>query len=160
MLASGDKAVTTPVYEVFKMYMPHMGAESLRTEFTSAQLVNPLAQLTPVGGNSAAGTIPPEKHVAALSGSASRTGGGITLSVVNAHMTEPMAAEITVRGMSPRGGTMTVLQAADVHAHNSFDHPDEVRAKTTPLTLVPTSRGGFVQTFPPASVTVLVMQVG
>ena len=158
MLASGDRAITTPIYEVFKMYMPHMGAESLRTAFSSRALVNPLAQLTPVGGNSATGTIPPEKRIAALSGSASRHAGGVTLSVVNTHISQPLTAEVVLHGSTAASATAVVLQADDVHAHNDLQHADVVKAKPTQVTLARNASGRFFHTFPAASVTVISVQ--
>ncbi len=157
LLASEDKAVTTPVYEVFKMYMQHMGGQSLRTEFVSTMLTNPLAQLTPVGGASATGTIPPETRVSALSGSASRSGNRITLSVVNTHISAPQTAEVRLRGVGVSSAEATVLHVDDVHAHNTFDQPNAVRAQATQVKAG--NGGSFMHTFPPASVTVLSLTV-
>ena len=158
MLASGDKFVTTPIYEVFKMYMPHMGGQSVRTEFAADALKNPLAQLTPVGGNSADGSIPAERTVPSLSGSASRTGGKLTLSVVNTDLTRPMTARINLRGVKVGSAQGTVLAAEDVHAHNSFERPHEVQAKAT--TVAAAQGGEVLHTFPAGSVTVLVFVMG
>ena len=155
MLAREDQFITTPVYNIFKMYMPHMGAQALRAEFSAPSLPNPLAQMTPVGGNSPVGTIPPEKTLDGLSGSASVKGKELTISVVNANLTEALTTEIRVRGMTVASGRGTQVAENDVHAHNSFENPSVV--KTKPVTVDATRRGGngIVHTFPPASVTVL-----
>src|SRR5277367_3245966 len=72
MLAQGDKMTLTPTFYVFKMYLPHRGAQAVRTEFTAPSIPNPLGNTSiQVGGNSYIGALPPVKTLAGLSGSAS-----------------------------------------------------------------------------------------
>jgi alpha-N-arabinofuranosidase len=157
MLAQGDKFTVTPTFHVFKMYLPHRGAQSIRTEFAAPAIVNPIAQEAVVGGNSSLGSISAARHLAGLSGSASiaTTGGGklLTLTVVNPHLDQPMTTEVSVLGASIVSVTGSVLSAPDVHAHNDFDHPDAVHP--VPAGIGRITEGGLLQTFPPASVTTL-----
>jgi alpha-N-arabinofuranosidase len=154
MLAQGDKFTVTPTFHVFKMYLPHSGAQAVRAEFTAASIPNPLANAPiPVGGNSYRGSLDAVKHLAGLSGSASVTGKQVTLTVVNPHHDQALTTEIAVNGATIASVTGTVLTNPDVHAHNDFDHPDAVKP-TTATTAKPTT-GRLLHTFPAASVTTL-----
>ncbi|ADW70746.1 alpha-N-arabinofuranosidase [Granulicella tundricola] len=157
MLASEDKFTVTPTFHVFKMYMPHQGAQSLRVEFAAASIPNPIARVTPVGGNSADGSIDPASKLAGLSGSASiaTTGNGkvMTLTVVNPHLDQPITTEIVIPGVTIASVTGEVLTAPDIHAHNDFTHPNAVHPE--PAKLGTPSGGRLIHTFPPASVTAL-----
>ncbi len=154
MLAQGDKFCVTPTFHVFKMYLPHKGAQSVRAAFTAPAIPNPMGD-TPaqVGGNSYIGQLAPVKTLAGLSGSASIKGKTLTLTVVNPHLTKPMTTEIAVRGASVTSAKGTVLAEKDVHAHNDFAHPDAV--KPSAVTGLNPSGGKLMHTFPPASVTSL-----
>jgi alpha-N-arabinofuranosidase len=162
MLAQGDKVTLTPTFDIFKMYLPHRGAQAVRAEFTARAIPNPLGN-TPiqVGGASYIGALAPVKTLAGLSGSASLAAKGpasengklLTLSVVNPHLTRPMTTEIAVRGASVTSATGTVLSSHDIHDHNDFAHPDAVKAAAASVN---TPNGGkLLHTFPPASVTTL-----
>ena len=72
MLAQEDKFCVTPTFHVFKMYMPHRGAQPSAPIFSAASIKNPLAiDSSPVGGNSTIGSIKVSPTLAGLSGSAS-----------------------------------------------------------------------------------------
>lgn len=154
MLAQGDKFCVTPTYHVFRMYMPHRGAQAVRAAFTAPAIPNPMGD-TPsqVGGSSYIGQLPPIKTLAGLSGSASIKGKTLTLTVVNPNLTKPMTTEIAVRGASVTAAKGTMLAEKDVHAHNDFAHPDAV--KPSAVTGLAPSGGKLTHTFPPASVTSL-----
>ena len=158
MLAQEDKFTVTPTFHVFRMYLPHRGAQSVRTEFTAPSIKNPLAiEQSPVGGNSAVGSIKPNATLAGLSGSASIASSGngkqLTLTVVNPHIDRPFSTEIAVLGGGITSAKGTVLASHDVHDHNDFAHPDAV--KPTTATVGSPSGGRLIHTFPAASVTTL-----
>ncbi len=138
MLARGDQFVLTPVYHVFKMYLPHMGAQAVRTEFAAPPVS--------YDRNGA------QASLWGLNGSASINGRNATVTVVNPHPTAAVDTEIVVRGASISGGSGRVLTSADLHAHNDFEHPDAVHPEP-----VSVSAGGgrLVHRFAPASVTAL-----
>ena len=158
MLAQEDKFCVTPTFHVFKMYMPHRGAQAVRAEFTAASIKNPLAiDSSPVGGNSTIGSIKVSPALAGLSGSASISTSGngkrLTLSVVNPHLDQPLTTEIAVNGLSIASATGEVLASSDIHNHNDFAHPDAV--KPAPATIGQIASGRLMHTFPAASVTTL-----
>jgi len=154
MLAQGDKFCVTPTFHVFKMYLPHKGAQSVRAAFTAPAIPNPMGDIpSQVGGSSYIGQLAPIKTLAGLSGSASIKGKTLTLTVVNPHLTKPMTTEIAVRGASIASARGTVLVEKDVHAHNDFSHPDAV--KPSAVTSLSPTTGKLMHTFPPASVTSL-----
>ena len=162
MLAQGDKVTLTPTFNIFKMYLPHRGAQAVRAEFTAPAIPNPLGNTpVPVGGNSYIGAVAPLKTLAGLSGSASLAAKGtasdsgklLTLSVVNPQLTQPMTTEIAVRGAGVASATGTVLASHDIHDHNDFAHPDAVKAVAAVVN--PPTGGKLQHTFPPASVTTL-----
>jgi alpha-L-arabinofuranosidase len=167
MLAQGDKVTLTPTFDIFKMYLPHRGAQAVRAEFTAPAIPNPLGNTpVPVGGNSYIGAVAPLKTLAGLSGSASLAAKGtssdsgklLTLSVVNPQLTRPMTTEIAVRGAGVASATGTVLASHDIHDHNDFAHPDAVKAVAAVVN--PPTGGKLQHTFPPASVTTLQITLG
>jgi alpha-N-arabinofuranosidase len=154
MLAQGDKFCVTPTFHVFRMYLPHRGAQAVRADFTAPSIPNPMGDTaSQVGGNSYIGQLPPVKTLAGLSGSASIKGKTLILTVVNPHITQPMTTEIAVRGAFIVSAKGTVLAEKDVHAHNDFAHPDVVKPRSV-ASLSP-SGGNLTHSFPPASVTAL-----
>jgi alpha-N-arabinofuranosidase len=155
MLAQADKFTVTPTFHVFKMYMPHMGAQSVRVNFAAPIMVNKLAQIAPVGGNSSVGSIDPASQLAGLSGSASIVGKTVTLTVVNPHLHDALTTEITVPGATIASVRGTVLAESDIHAHNDFDHPNAVQPGEAKVGS--TAGGRLVHSFPAASVTALTL---
>ncbi len=141
-LASGDRFVTTPVYHVFQMYAAHQGAQAVRTEFLSPSITYDR------DGQPA--------NFWSLKGSASLRGKDLTLTVVNPDVGQPKEAEINLLGAEASSGRATILAASDIHAHNTFDNPNEVRARTESWS--PTGRTPKF-TFAPASVTLLQLKL-
>jgi alpha-N-arabinofuranosidase len=140
-LAHEEKFLLTPTYHVFSMYAEHQGATSLRT-----QVAAPEAPWKDRDGKA--------RGLPALGASTSTAADGtLLLTVTNQHMTQPMATEIEVLGSAVRSARATTLTHEDVHAHNTFDHPDVV--KPTAPVAVDVGSGRWVYTFPPASVTKL-----
>ncbi|MBS1874530.1 MAG: alpha-L-arabinofuranosidase [Acidobacteria bacterium] len=125
-LAREDKFTETPNYHVFRMYMPHAGATSVRADFSAPQ---------------AAG-------MWRLAGSASIRGRQLTLTAVNSHATEECAAAIAIPGYKVASASSTTLASTDLRAHNSFEAPRRLEPRTAPAELA-----SGVYRFPPASVT-------
>jgi alpha-N-arabinofuranosidase len=133
-LAREEKFTVTPNYHVFRMYLPHAGARSVRTLFSAPALnYRNAGALTQMWG---------------LGGSASIQGNRLVLTAVNPHATRACAAEIAVRGAKLGASRATVLASTDLKAHNSFEHPDALR----PVESAAELKAG-VYTFAPASVT-------
>ena len=141
-LATGDKFVATPNFYVFELYAAHQGGRSLRTMFN-----------TPSAG-AGPGTGP---SVPILAGSASLHERQLVLTVVNAHASEPRQASIGIRGGSVRSAAARMVAASDIHAHNTFEEPQAVVARDTP---VEAQGATFTHSFPPASITRLSLELG
>jgi alpha-N-arabinofuranosidase len=109
----GDRYVRTPVYSVFEMYRPHMGARALPVRIDLPPATVPLLEGT--------GTLP------ALSGSASVREQTATVTLTNPSLAEAVTARIRVAGGARlREARATVLTHPDMRATNTFDRPDEV----------------------------------
>jgi alpha-N-arabinofuranosidase len=134
--AHEDKFIVTPNYHVFDMYAAHQGAQSLRTEIAA-----PRVHYSRDGKPAS---------FWGLNGSASLRGKQVTLTVTNPHVSEARETQIVLRGAHAASATAQVLTDADIHAHNSFEHPDQVR---TTSAQVAGGTDGLTFTFPPASVT-------
>lgn len=136
-LARQENFVATPNFYVFEMYAAHHHGKSLRTVFNVPAVDNQRGK--------------PES-VPALAGSASLHDKRLVLSVVNTHASEPRRGTIRLRGATPRSAKGRVLAADDIHAHNSFEHPDAVLTRDVS---VAAAGSVFNHEFPPASVTLL-----
>ena len=140
--AQGDKFITTTVFSVFEMYAAHQGGKALRTEFSA-----------------------PEAHYEhegkpgtfwGLKGSASLKGKMLTLTAVNPDISQPRETEIVLRGAKAVSAKAIVLDASDIHAHNTFEHPDQVKTHSAEVAL---RTGSLSFTFPPASVVKIEVQL-
>jgi alpha-N-arabinofuranosidase len=145
-LAHENNFTVTPNYYVFDMYAAHQGAQALRTIFDAP----PIHLAESARGKTQAWThLETPGTLAGLSGSASRKGNTVTLTVVNPSVDQPREAEIVLRGNTARTAAVTILSDRDIHAHNTFENPDAVKTRQQPGTV----KGDTVSfTFPPASV--------
>jgi alpha-N-arabinofuranosidase len=142
-LAHEDKFCVTPTYHVFDLYSAHQGGRSVRTVVASPQ-----THYTRNGSPAA---------MRGLNGSASVTGGQLTLTVTNPSLDQPREAEISIRGGAAREVAGMALAAPDPHAHNSFEDPRVVEPRPVAVAL---KGAGLVHRFPPASVTKLTFTLG
>ena len=138
-LAHEDKFVATPNFHVFEMYAAHQGGQALRAVFDAPEV------RTTRRGKPAS--------FWGLNGSASLRGRTLTLTVVNPHASEPVEAEIALRGGSAREARRRVLTAADIHARNTFETPRAVEPGAAAA--APAGGPRLVHRFAPASVTLL-----
>lgn len=141
-LSHEDKFTVTPNFHVFDMYQTHQGANAVRTEFSAPQV-----------------SYQRDNQPASfwgLHGSASVKDGTLTLTVVNPHATEHRETEIVLRHAASTSVEATVLSNPDIHAHNTFDHPDAVSTTTQKSAA---SGGSLRFIFAPASVTKLRMSL-
>jgi alpha-N-arabinofuranosidase len=131
-LALGDKFTVTPIYHVFRMYAAHQGATSVRAVFSTDSMRQESA-----------------KGLHTLSGSCSLRGKHMVLTAVNPDIKNPQAAVIGLRGARASNVKATVLTAADIHAHNTFDNPHGLEPSEKPVS----TGASFTYEFAPASVT-------
>ena len=142
-LARDDRFVATPNFYVFALYAGHQGGQSLRTVFSVPDLHYQRDGKT--------------ESFWGLNGSASRKGSLITLTGVNPDLNNGVDTEVHLRGARVQQASGTVLAATDMHAHNTFEHPDSVQAVPHPVRLSP---DGVRIGLPPASVFRLELTLG
>lgn len=135
-LAHGDQFVATPNFDVFAMYSPHQGAKAVRAEFSA-----PPVHYTRDGKPAS---------FWGLAGSASRVGNKLTITAVNPDLDNSKLTQIAIPGTQFAVASACVLTATDMHAHNTFEHPDIVRTQK-----LESEGSGSVITvnLPPASVS-------
>jgi alpha-N-arabinofuranosidase len=76
----------------------------------------------------------------------------VTLTMVNPDLSKTIETQIALRGATVATASGTVLAASDMHAHNTFDHPDAVMSTTLAIAVT----GGLLNvSIPAASVTKL-----
>jgi alpha-N-arabinofuranosidase len=143
-LALEDRFTVTPIFWVFDMYKAHRGGHSLRFVADAPSISYSYE------GKS--------KSLWGLAGSASlhQKKKKLVVTVVNPHASEERTTEIVLRGASARSGKATVLTHSDIHAHNTFEHPDAVHPTEAPANV---SGSRFTWTFKPASVTKLEIEL-
>jgi len=134
-LAREDQFVVTPNYHVFRMYAAHRGAQAVRAMFAAKQHGN----------------------LTGLAGSASIQGKTLVLTAVNTDAEQPLETEIILRGASARSAKVSTLAHSDIHAHNTFAHPNVVQVREE---AIQASGAAFTYRFPPASVNKLVLELG
>lgn len=137
VLTEGERILTTPTYHVFDMYQGHQGAQSVRTHFEADDI------RFSVNGR--------EERLPGLCGSASIKGNVLTVSVVNPSATNALEAAFELRGSRASHGQVTVLTAADIRAHNTFEQPGAVVPSTASIRIEGST---WRQVLAPASVTV------
>jgi alpha-L-arabinofuranosidase len=141
-LAHENNFVVTPVGHAFELYANHQGGQALRTIF-SAPNVSYDRDAKPAS-------------FWGLQGSASVRDKTLTITAVNPSTSEPRLAEISLRGASVKGASMTWMSNPDIHAHNTFEQRDVVVPQTKSLSL---TGEALVVEFPPASVAALSVQL-
>ena len=103
-----DNCIITPTYHVFDMFKRHQGATAIRS------LVSDNGDL---------------KNK--LSVSASKTEGGMTVTVANLSCENEVSFELDLLGViAASAADATLLTADDMRAHNTFDAPNAVRTST------------------------------
>ncbi len=158
-LSHEDHFITTPVFHVLDMYKGHQGGQAVRLQFSAPEISFPRKaikkQLSSTGDEAIVGG--PTSRLWGLNGSASVTGKVLTLTVVNPHLTEARPTQIMLRGdASAASAEAEVLGGEDVHNHNTFEQPDAVTTRKSPVTV----SGKVVQfTLPPSSVTRLTINM-
>jgi len=142
-LAHEDKFLATPTFDVFEMYGAHVGGESVRAVFSSPRI--PYERVDATGS------------IWGLEGSASIKDRTLTVTMVNPHVIEARVVEIAVRGASAASAEGMVLAAPEIHAHNTFESPRNVRPQ--PQKVDAPRDGVLVHRLPPASVTRLTLHL-
>jgi alpha-N-arabinofuranosidase len=135
--AHEDKFAVTPTYHVFDLYLPHQGADSLRTLVSA-----------PRSGYLRAGN---PASIRGLSASASMKDKQLTLTVTNPDLKQSRETEIILRGATAKEIKVMMLGGGDAKAHNTFEDPRAVELKGGKAAQI--SEGKVLYAFAPASVT-------
>lgn len=142
-LCHGDRFFATPNFYVFEMYAAHQGGQSLRTEFSA-----PDVQYDRDGETAT---------FWGLNGSSSLRNKVVTLTAVNPHLSRSLATQVVLHGATASAAMGTVLGATDIHAHNTFENPTNVKSDSLKNVAV---NGGVVHlAVPAASVVKLKIQL-
>ena len=113
-LCHEDKFLSTPNFYVFEMYSAHQGGTSLQTQFAAADVhYDRDGKPATFWG---------------LNGSASRKGNVVTLTMVNPNLKGASDTQIGLHGGGVKSAVGTVLASSDMHAHNTFEQPDNVKS--------------------------------
>jgi alpha-L-arabinofuranosidase len=127
-LAQGSQFVRTPVYYVFEMYRPHMGARQVPVS-------NPVPELN-------VPTLTGQARLPGLSASASIRDRRLTVTLTNPSVDTALAVRIRlaggVRASKARG---RILSHPDMRATNTFADPDQVRPAAHPVRVVADALG-------------------
>ena len=142
-LAKGDQYVRTPVYSVFEMYRPHMGAQQAQLRIHCEDLKVP----------SRSG---PSATMPALSGSASIQGKALTVTLTNPSLDAPLTAKLRLTAGDIVEGRGTILTHANRSASNTFDHPTEVQPAPFAVSI---HGNGSAITLPPRSIVALELRL-
>lgn len=113
VLTRGDKMVLTPTYYVFKMYVPHQGA-----------------QLIPVDIDCPYISASDGRRVPAVSATASAKDGITTISLINTNLSEPASISVNLKGVSAKDISSEILRAASINDYNDFGQPEKVSPAT------------------------------
>lgn len=112
-LSAGEHCITTPTYHVFDMYKGHQGAASIDVTVTDN-----------------------DEFSSSITVSASNKDGKTLVTIGNLSCSED--AEILLEGIGetvPSGADATLLYSEDMHAHNTFECPENVVPKEIVLDL-------------------------
>ena len=124
-LAAGEHCITTPTYHVFDMYKEHQGADSIAVTVTDN-----------------------EDFASSVTVSASVKDGKTLVTVGNLSCAEDVDLCLEAVGASiPHTCEATLLWAEDVHAHNTFEQPENVAARSVqidPSGVITVPKGGIL----------------
>jgi len=136
ILTDKEKMIVTPTYHVFEMYAVHQDAT-----------------LLPVGLDCPEYTLGDSK-VPCLSASASKDqAGAVHVTLCNLNPNEAAEVKATLPGFKPGKISGSVLTAAAINAHNTFERPEAVKPVAFGGARI--AADGFAATLPAKSVVVL-----
>jgi alpha-L-arabinofuranosidase len=118
-LAQGEKFVRTPVYHVFDMYRPHMGARQVPVS-------NPVPELS-------VPALAGQARLPGLSVSASIRDRRLALTLTNPSVDAALAVRIRLGGVHVKEARGMVLTHQDMRATNTFADPEEVKPVAHPV---------------------------
>jgi len=155
LLVDEQQCITTPTYHVFALYAAHQGRTAVRVQ-SSADVLSTGEAAEDVACTRFIDRRPAQLRTVA--GSASVSGDDLVVTLTNASPSEPVEVEVDVRRVRLADGQLITLAADDIHAHNTFAHPDAVSVADPAA--VPAVDGRLRATLPAASVNKLTVRLG
>ena len=113
LLTEGDKMIKTPTYHVMHMYRHHQGADLLESALTGVETIGVKEWMVP-------------KLTESVSMDAD---GVITITMNNLSIESTEEVEVTLLENGYKVVEAKVVTEADMHAHNTFEHPEVVVEK-------------------------------
>ena len=138
------RAIATPLYTAFQLYVGHTGEEALRVDTESPNFDLPSVN-----------NAPEYRAVPYIDCSATRTGSRLYIAVINRHQAEEIECEIMLKGFPPAanaGGRRALARQMNAESYTSRD------ARISEFTISGLS-SSFKQKFPPHSATIIEMEV-
>ena len=128
ILTDGEKLVKTPTFHVFDLFKEHQGAELIYSHLENVMME--------------------ESALPMLSYSTSEKDGRILTTVANCSLKEEAKLLLSVADRPVKAASARIL-TGEVHAHNDFDHAEDVVIRALPVEL---TEGRICVTLPPCSV--------
>ncbi len=142
ILTEGERMIVTPTYHVFDMFKVHQDAARLAVHLESGDYEHQGVKL-------------PQVSVSATKNAE----GNIHVSLCNIDPKQGASLHVHLRGMNGAAKvTGTILTAADMRAHNTFEQPDTV--KPSVFDAITLNEEGFIAQLPPMSVVVVAVGPG
>ena len=113
LLTEGDKMIKTPTYHVMHMYRHHQGADLLESALTGVETIGVKEWMVP-------------KLTESVSMDAD---GVITITMNNLSIESAEEVEVTLLEKGYKVVEAMVVTEADMHSHNTFEHPEVVVEK-------------------------------
>ncbi len=139
ILTQGAQMLLTPTYHVFEMYRVHQDATLLPIHLQSESYRH--------------GT----DEIPALSASASRKNGQISITVCHTDPVQSATLSIEVRGAQTGAVSGRVLAADSLQTHNTFENPDALEPRDLSGAELKLEGDRLTLTMPPASVAVIAL---
>jgi alpha-L-arabinofuranosidase len=150
ILTEGERMLVTPTGLVYEMYAPHQGATALRMLIETPEIAYSLKSKEsklPV----LAGSVSIKEPV--LSSAKEKT---LFLTLTNSHAQEAAETEVELLGGAAIQSAAARGLTGEIHAHNTFDHPEIL----TPVSLPVALKGSKLHlTLPPACVVAVQVEL-
>lgn len=143
VLTRDDRMIVTPTGHVYEMYAPHQGGVSVRMRIETDSIS--------FSKGSQEGSLPQ------IAGSASIKGKTLFLTLTNSHASQPADVQVSLLGGATAAATKTRLLYGEIHAHNTFDHPDALQPAEVSF---PGTGSTLTWEIPPASVVAVELVLG
>jgi alpha-N-arabinofuranosidase len=138
VLTEGERMLVTPTGLVYELYAPHQGGQAVRVLFETPDISYTYANK--------------ENNLPVVAGSVSLKERSLFLTLTNSHAQDEAEISVSLLGGVQAGGAEGRMISGEIHAHNTFDTPDQVKPQACHAEC---HRSEVHLVLPPASVTAL-----